>query len=82
MVTQENFNNGGHCRSKGFCFLCKDTSGCVEYVNTEIKEKPPLGIMPKYIWDNERINNLKEAIDRYVNAKIKVPLNGLMNIMI
>jgi hypothetical protein len=30
--------------------------------------KPPIGIMPEYIWKLERIQDLKEAIYRYLDA--------------
>lgn len=35
--------------------------------------RPPLGVMPKYIWDEKRMNHLKEAIDRYILANQNVP---------
>lgn len=35
--------------------------------------KPPLGIEPKCIWKARRINSLKDAIDRYLSANLKVP---------
>jgi len=36
-------------------------------------EKPPLGIMPQYLWVEQRINDLDAAVTRYINACKKVP---------
>lgn len=77
MTTQAMYNKGLRCRSRGFCFLCKDTNGCVEYVNTDVKEKPPLGITPKYIWDKQRINDLRDAINRYCLNGYEVPFEWI-----
>jgi hypothetical protein len=50
------------------------------------QKKPPLGVMPKDIWDFLRIKDLKAAIDRYETAKMEVPhdwikeYNDLVNI--
>jgi hypothetical protein len=35
--------------------------------------KPPLGIMPKSIWDSKRIDELTSAIDRYMEAGEMIP---------
>lgn len=48
--------------------------------------KPPIGIMPKKIWDYTRMENLKEAIYRYCEAGKEVPFewideyNSLINL--
>jgi hypothetical protein len=31
-------------------------------------DKPPIGICPKHIWESIRLNNLKDAINRYIDA--------------
>lgn len=36
-------------------------------------EKPPIGIMPKSIWIAKRIQEINEAINRYVDAGSTVP---------
>jgi hypothetical protein len=39
--------------------------------------KPPLGITPKYIHDQERSNDLVEAIQRYLSAGREIPLEWI-----
>lgn len=78
MTTQEMYNNGLRCRGKGLhCPTCKSKIGCVEYVNCDVKSKPPLGVMPKKIWELQRISDLKDAIDRYANAQINIPIEWI-----
>ena len=36
-------------------------------------EKHPIGIMPETIWKINRIQDLKEGIDRFFNAGIVIP---------
>ena len=36
--------------------------------------KPPIGIIPKSIWERQRINALWDAILRYREAKIVIPI--------
>ena len=36
--------------------------------------KPPLGIVPKFIWKEQRLMKLREAIDRYLDANKRVPI--------
>jgi len=75
MTTQEMFDEGIHCRGRGFnCCGCKERDECVEYINMDVKEKPPIGIMPKYIWDTQRISNLQQVIERYTESRYVVPL--------
>ena len=38
-----------------------------------MSDKPPLGIMPKKIWEMHRANELLSAIERYSYARIWVP---------
>ena len=73
MTTKAMYDKGLRCRGKGFCDSCKNKTDCVEYVSTDVEPKPPLGIMPKYIWDSQRIEYLKGAIDKYCNANLEVP---------
>jgi phage gp29-like protein len=35
--------------------------------------KPPLGVIPIYIWDSKRKEELAAAIDRYLNAGERIP---------
>ena len=43
-----------------------------EKVNN-IHKKPPLGLEPKYIHDEKRIDEIKEAMRRYIDAGIEAP---------
>ena len=38
-----------------------------------MSERPPLGLMPKYIWQEQRLQDIKEAITRYVSAGKEIP---------
>lgn len=37
------------------------------------KSKPPLGVMPKEVWDRKRQQDLAEAMVRYLEAGMKIP---------
>ena len=37
------------------------------------KKKPPLGIMPRYLWERKRCREIAEAIDRYTYAEKPIP---------
>ena len=37
------------------------------------KPKPPLGVMPRDIWDRKRQEELAEAMARYLEAGMKIP---------
>lgn len=39
----------------------------------EIPEKPPIGIMPRYVWDKKRRDELSEAMQRYIEASKSIP---------
>ena len=36
-------------------------------------KKPPLGVRPRFLLDEDRINELKEAIVRYLTANWPIP---------
>lgn len=38
-----------------------------------VKKKPPLGVMPKDIWDMKRANELGMAIQRYIAEGFVIP---------
>lgn len=48
-----------------------------DHIPTPYK-KPPLGIMPKRFHDEERFKNLIAAIERYIEAKLQVPLEWIV----
>lgn len=35
-------------------------------------EKPPIGIIPKKIWIEQRINEIRRAVNEYINAGMRV----------
>lgn len=39
----------------------------------DVGKRPPLGVMPKFIWIEHRIEELKKAIYRYLEADKPVP---------
>lgn len=43
----------------------------------EMNRKPPLGLMPENIWIQMRIEEIKQAIERYINANIEVPIHWI-----
>jgi len=40
-------------------------------------KKLPLGITPKWLWQLERLRNLKDAIDRYKNESLSIPVEWI-----
>lgn len=36
-------------------------------------KKPPLGLMPRKLWDEKRANEIKAAINRYAKAGLEIP---------
>lgn len=40
---------------------------------TETVKKPPLGVMPRFLWDERRMVDLTEAIERFTDAGEPVP---------
>jgi len=42
-----------------------------------MEEKPPLGIIPKYIWQSQRVNAIWDAIDRYRAVNKEIPIEWI-----
>lgn len=42
-----------------------------------VSKKPPLGVMPKFIWNQKRQGELLAAISRYYDEGLKVPLEWI-----
>jgi hypothetical protein len=40
-------------------------------------KKPPLGIIPKDIWEMQRLKELMEAISRYYNDYREIPIKWI-----
>ena len=41
------------------------------------EDKPPLGIMPKFIWNEKRLSELILAIQRYLNVEMPIPIDWI-----
>lgn len=44
-------------------------AGVREYLDSKLSEhiRPPLGLMPKFIWQEHRLEAIKEAIERHLD---------------
>lgn len=74
MTTKEMYDKGLHCKGQGFnCHDCASKINCVEYVNMDVKQKPPLGLMPNDIWKLKRLQDIKSAMGRYAGANMEIP---------
>lgn len=71
MITQKAYDNGIRCR--GICSLCNERIGCIQYIAERSISKPPLGLTPKDIWIKQRLQEIKDAISRYLEADYIVP---------
>lgn len=40
--------------------------------------KPPIGVMPRNLWDKRRRRDVEEAISRRMDAEIKIPLSWII----
>jgi len=45
--------------------------------NMERPVKPPLGIIPKDMWKKQRLRELRDAVDRYLEANQRVPIEWI-----
>ena len=48
-----------------------------EKIDSERIEKPPLGLTPEFIWKEKRMNDIEDAIKRYLNDKKEIPLKWI-----
>ena len=39
--------------------------------------KPPIGLRPKWVSDKERLNEVRDAIVRYYDAELKIPVEWI-----
>ncbi len=42
-------------------------------MNNEQGSKPPIGVMPRHLWNERRVNDITQAIHRRVVAEQKIP---------
>lgn len=45
-------------------------------MNTEIR-KPPIGLIPKYMWEEQRFNDVCQAILRYSKEGFHIPIEWI-----
>lgn len=45
--------------------------------NMERPVKPPLGVIPKKIWKEQRLRELRDAVGRYLEANQIVPIEWI-----
>ena len=38
-----------------------------------IMEKPPIGVIPQYLWDERRLKDLFDAMTRFSEAGVAIP---------
>lgn len=67
------------------CSVCKRTSynpndvaaqycgACKEFEADRVAEKPPLGIVPRWIWIEHRMRDIHEGVERFRSAGKDIP---------
>lgn len=49
-----------------------------EFFNQDQPKKPPLGVKPRWLWDEIRARDIQEAAVRYFNAEhLKIPIEWI-----
>lgn len=41
-------------------------------------EKPPIGLTPKWVWKKERLKEVRDAIARYYDAGLVIPVEWII----
>lgn len=54
--------------------MCYNDHYCEEKDGKPTEERPPLGLMPKKLWDAQRMRDIYDAMERYAVAGKAVPL--------
>lgn len=72
-MDKETFDKGTRC--KGICSMCQKKNGCYQYMMEAhlVAIKPPLGLTPREIWVAQRVQDIREAIQRYTEANMPIP---------
>lgn len=65
------------CDRCGTCYASNEKPVHVDENILAAKPKPPLGVMPRDIWDRKRQEELAEAMERYLEAGMKIPTEWL-----
>lgn len=53
--------------------ICTANHGDVCTFSLKQATKPPLGVMPRKMWDKQRQKDLADAMARYLEAGMKIP---------
>lgn len=56
------------------CNVCSACESVVDPVYAAREPKPPLGVMPRWLWLEQRYNDIHAAILRYQTAGFDVPV--------
>lgn len=85
-MTELNNDYCSICRNRGtticqICICCQSPSGKVSQPSQyepgakpiAWESKPPIGVKPRYIHDEQRSRDLTEAIVRYLNEGLTIP---------
>ena len=48
-----------------------------KYPKKDNTDRPPLGVMPKFIWDRKRIDMIKDGIKRYIDVNKAIPVDWI-----
>jgi hypothetical protein len=64
------------CQSPNTCQK-SEQCGCrlIDLKTNSKVRRLPIGVMPKFIWDEQRLKELREAIQRYADAGEYIPLD-------
>lgn len=65
------------CDRCGTCYASNEKPAHVDENILVAKPKPPLGVIPRYIWDWKRQEELAEAMERYLEVGMKIPTEWL-----
>lgn len=59
---------------------CKITIGDMLPCSIRLDEPPPIGIMPKWLWDEQRKKDIEAAIIRYACAGMEIPIEWIQEL--
>jgi hypothetical protein len=68
LITVDGLLNSTHCMEVSVGSLEVEEKSV-----DRLSNKPPIGIMPKYIWNSKRRHELSDVINRYLFAGFPVP---------
>ena len=57
--------------------LCKDCYNEIDKMKRKYYNKPPVDFIPHSVWIKERINYISEAINKYKEESLQIPIEWL-----